>query len=59
MVLVAREKNRLVAKARSLCGDMAFNPRVNQDLFRAFPGRSAEALRMLRKQAKYRELPNA
>ena len=44
MVLVAREENRLVAEGRHLCGNMAANPRVNQDLFRAFPGRSADAI---------------
>ena len=49
LVLVAREENRLVARARSLCGDQTYYPRVNQDLFRAFPGRSADAIRCLRK----------
>ena len=57
MVLVAREENRLVAKGR-LCGNMAFNHRVNQDLFRAFPGRSADAIRSLGKTMKYRKLQN-
>ena len=56
LVLVAREENRLVARARSLCGDQTYYPRVNQDLFRAFPGRSADAIRCLRKTARYKEV---
>ena len=45
-----------MAKGRQLCGNMAANVRVNEDLFRAFPGRSADAIKGLRRTAKYRDL---
>ena len=44
MVLVAREENRLVEKGRIICGINSANIRVNQDLFRAFPERPADAI---------------
>ena len=56
MVLVAREENRLVAVGRQFCSNMAANIRVNADLCKAFPSRSADAIKGLRRQAKYREL---
>ena len=56
MVLVGREENRLVERGRHLCGNESANTRVNQDLFRKFPKRLADAIRGLRKSVKYRAM---
>ncbi|MEG7522674.1 MAG: hypothetical protein M3H12_06185 [Chromatiales bacterium] len=56
MVLVAREENRPVRHGIALAGGSLCRVRVNEDLHAAFPHRTLDAIKRLRKSTKYRDL---